>query len=434
MNKRMLMALASVFAGSLFGAPQDMRLDRVWEGRFCLDAALPFPKGVSFVPGAEYRCEIRSLPASMKIADASGKTLVRFAAPANVAVPFTMHVAITGANGPAVFVTRGGKTVLDRTETLPKGVDLRRKEYLTGARFMSEGGAGAVECRLSPGVGQADVRFVTRGREGRPYIEDGRLYFTFSARFYGSVTGVGSIDAANPEKGVRFEGVILYDYGDGLVRNDMAPHIFYDDIACEWRGWACNFSTANDSLAGRAKGGVNAVWTKESPLHGLSVMKAKSLGLSGMNEDPCGIWDADAGKWRLFLCMFKKGIRAFMMESDRWDGGYGRVTDPVEEDSTGTTISWCGGTRYCLSGSIDRAYYVYSYPDLKKLGRLQMHPSPWDLSTEGKHGRGWPSFIELPAGFPCRYLMLTMDRVNFPGMPNPNWTYGGLQIYVAKGL
>ena len=28
--------------------------------------------------------------------------------------------------------------------------------------------------------------------------------------------------------------------------------------------------------------------------------------------------------------------------------------------------------------------------------------------------------------------MLTMDRRNFPGMPDPNWTYGGIRFYVAK--
>ena len=38
----------------------------------------------------------------------------------------------------------------------------------------------------------------------------------------------------------------------------------------------------------------------------------------------------------------------------------------------------------------------------------------------------------MPTGFPFRYVMLTMDRQNFPGMPNPNWTYGGMYFYVAN--
>ena len=99
----------------------------------------------------------------------------------------------------------------------------------------SDSGGGAVASSLSAGVGQADVRFVTRGREGCPYFEDGRLFFTFSAR-HGSACVVGSLDPARPEDGWRFEGSILFDYGDGLLRNDLAPHIFFDDETNEWRG------------------------------------------------------------------------------------------------------------------------------------------------------------------------------------------------------
>ena len=31
-----------------------------------------------------------------------------------------------------------------------------------------------------------------------------------------------------------------------------------------------------------------------------------------------------------------------------------------------------------------------------------------------------------------RRFMLTMDRQNFPGMPKPNWTYGGMYLYGAN--
>ena len=420
------------FAAEAATAPQDLRFERVWEGRNILDASLPFPEGVTFVPGAEYRADVRSLPAAMKIADASGAALATFAAPTNIAPPYTMHLAVTGIQTPAVFVTKGGKTSLSGLARLPGGFDPRRSGHLRTLSVVPDGGMGAVSGRLSAGVGQADVRFVTRGREGRPYVENGRMYFTFSARFFCSVTGVGSLDPAHPERGVRFEGTILYDYGDGLLRNDLAPHLFYDSEAGEWRGWACNFSTAGDNLGGRARGGINAVWSRESPLHGLTVMKARSLGLSGMHEDPCGVWDASAKKWRMFLCTFGKGgIRAQMLESDKWNGGYAEITKRVAEDSTGTTIAWLSGTRYCLSGSSDRAYYVYSYPSLARLGRLDMAPAPWGDAKGRPHGRGWPAFAELPDGFPYRCILLTMDRVNFPGMPSPNWTYGGLQLYVA---
>ena len=44
------------------------------------------------------------------------------------------------------------------------------------------------------------------------------------------------------------------------------------------------------------------------------------------------------------------------------------------------------------------------------------------------------AFAEMPSGYPYRYIMLTMDRQNFPGMPNPNWTYGGMYFYGANVL
>lgn len=427
-----IVAICVAFTSMAAEMPQTLRFKRVWEGRNVFDADIPFPDGVTFVPGAEYRGEVSSLPAAMRIIDESGAVMATFAAPTNVAPPYTMHFAITGIQAPSVFVTKNGKTsFIGRMKFLDE-FDPRRSEYLRKLSVVPDGGMGAVSPRLSAGVGQADVRFVTHGREGRPYIKDGRMYFTFSARFFSSVTGVGSLDAAHPERGVRFEGVILYDYGDGLLRNDQAPHLFYDDETGEWRGWVCNFSTGTAALSKRADGGVNAVWSRKSPLHGLSVMKAKPLGLSGMNEDPCGVWDASAKKWRMFLCSFGEGdIRAQMLESDRWDGGYAKITERVAENSTGTTITWLGSRRYCLSGSSDRAYYVYSYPDLKKLGSLDMTPTPWGEAKGGPHGRGWPALAELPGGSPHKCILLTMDRVNFPGMPSPNWTYGALQIYIA---
>jgi hypothetical protein len=37
----------------------------------------------------------------------------------------------------------------------------------------------------------------------------------------------------------------------------------------------------------------------------------------------------------------------------------------------------------------------------------------------------------LPEGYPARYIALMMDRINFPGMPKQNWTYGAMYLYHA---
>ena len=85
-----------------------------------------------------------------------------------------------------------------------------------------------------------------------------------------------------------------------------------------------------------------------------------------------------------------------------------------------------------LSGSAEREYYVYSYPMLEKKGVIKMSPTPWGESKGWPHGRGWPALAEMPEGCPYRYLMLTMDRINYPGIPDPNWTYGAIFIYGAN--
>ena len=419
--------------------PMDLSFKQIWKRRFVFDAEIPFPKDVSFLPCGHYAADVTSLPAEMQLVAKNGDVKMSVEAPSDVTPPYTFHVAFCGKSRCGVYVTKDGVTKLSKLAPLPDGFDPRDKMWTTELSMRGHGGMGDVKKTLTAGMGQADVRFVTRGRQNALYWEDGRLFFTFSVRIFGGFQGVASFDPAKMD--VRLEGTILFDYGDGKLRNDVASHLFFDEEAGEWRAFVSNFSTGGDGLNGRAEGGLNAAWCKENPLHGLSVMKAKSLGLKGlMHEDPSGIWDPEAKKWRLFLCTFVKGIKAQMLESDHWDGPYEPLTEIVPEDSTGTTIQWMNGVRYCFSGSAEHALYVYSYPMLQKLGKLKLDVEPWGdtpLDTpwgvmKTTNSRVWPCFAELPDGYPYKYILLTMDRINIPGMPNPNWTYGGLYIYGAN--
>jgi hypothetical protein len=419
--------------------PMDLSFKQIWKRRFVFDAEIPFPKDVSFLPCGHYAADVTSLPAEMQLVAKNGDVKMSVEAPSDVTPPYTFHVAFCGKSRCGVYVTKDGVTKLSKLAPLPDGFDPRDKMWTTELSMRGHGGMGDVKKTLTAGMGQADVRFVTRGRQNALYWEDGRLFFTFSVRIFGGFQGVASFDPAKMD--VRLEGTILFDYGDGKLRNDVASHLFFDEEAGEWRAFVSNFSTGGDGLNGRAEGGLNAAWCKENPLHGLSVMKAKSLGLKGlMHEDPSGIWDPEAKKWRLFLCTFVKGIKAQMLESDHWDGPYEPLTEIVPEDSTGTTIQWMNGIRYCFSGSAEHALYVYSYPMLQKLGKLKLDVEPWGdtpLDTpwgvmKTTNSRVWPCFAELPDGYPYKYILLTMDRINIPGMPNPNWTYGGLYIYGAN--
>lgn len=450
-----------LFSGCLLAAlavaagvdPCGLSFSRLASRRFMLDNELPlceyvpktavaagvqYPKltnGLTVVggywPAAHYCVRVESLPAEIAFATASGEVPLRFPARGAdlPAPPFDFSVLMTCGHRPALFATKDGSTRLLEIGTIPANVNPRLQANMQRWKFCFGGGVSAARATLSAGIGQADVRFVTKGRDNDLYWEGGRLFFTFSARAFGAYQAVASFDPSLFD--VRLEGVVLFDYGDGELRNDLACHLFYDDVEGFWKGYASNFSTGTDALGKRAEGGLNAVWCTRSPLHGLSVMRAKSLGMKGMNEDPCATWDEDAKRWSLLVSEFTpKGIRAALYQSRAWDGPFVNVAAPVAQDSTGTTITRIGGIRYCLAGSADRACYIYSYPALKMRGRLHFDFPPWDDTC--RNGRVWPCLAELPEGYPFRYVMLTMDRANFPGMPTPSWTYGGLVFYGAN--
>ena len=343
--------------------------------------------------------------------------------------PFRLSLTAAG-NAFSVLVAKDGRTAYQAKGVKTVAHDWRAKTTFGAAKFFVDTSAGRVaraSSALSAGFGQADVRFVTTGRDKRLYFEGGRVFFTFSSRGPEAL-GVASFDPSRFD--VRLEGTVLFDAGDGLLRGDAPADLFYDEEAREWRAWVCNFSTAGtvNGVGGREKGGVNCAWSKLSPLHGLTVMRERNMGLDGMNEDPTGFFDASVGKWRVFLSEFTpKGIRGSLWESDAWDGPFSRVTPPTEEDSTGQCLVELGGRRWAIAGSADQACHVYEYPSLKLHGDIRFDQPPWD--AECPNGRVWGTLAVLPDGYAYKYLFLTMDRANFPGIPTPNWTYGALYLY-----
>lgn len=284
---------------------------------------------------------------------------------------------------------------------------------------------------LSSGIGQADMRLVTY-EDLSPYWQDDRLWFTFSCRGIGinqSAQGVMSLDPSVFDP--RLEGMIVYDHGDGLLRNDYSTHLFFDREAGMWRAWACDFggTAYTDERSGT---GLLTAESKHSPLKGYSVMKAhrvESDHIPGHNEDPCIFYDRKAGKWRLLTSVFlDDSIVSGMFESDDWDGPFSGIAGPIELNSTGTTIQKVGDSLYCFMGGADGNLRVHSYPDLELLGELHLDLQPhWPDPA----GRVWANIVPLPEGYPYRYVLMTMDRPNFPGITSRNWSYGACYYYGA---
>ena len=284
---------------------------------------------------------------------------------------------------------------------------------------------------LSSGIGQADIRLISH-EDLSPYIEDGRLWFTFSCRGLDtpqSTQGVLSLDPSVFD--IKFEGMIVFDHGDGLLRNDYASHLFYDRKAQEWRAYVCDFG-GSAYKEGRTNPGLITASSSKDPRKGYSVMKAALIDpsfIDGHNEDPCIFYDENVKKWRLLTSAFIQGnITSRTFESDEWNGKFTIVAPPITSNSTGTSIQRIGNKHYALMGGHGNLR-IHSYPDLEELGELKLNLQPhWPKPA----GRIWASVVPLPKGYPYRYVLLTMDRPNFPGINAANWSYGALYLYGAN--
>ncbi len=354
------------------------------------------------------------------------------ALPCNLPLRLRVQMLAVGAN---FYVESFERSTLIGRMDFVKHFDLRRKDLMGRFEFClySELQAGAIveideaTAALSPGMGQSDIRVVTY-EDGSPLFKDNRLWILMSVRGGGLPHPMQGVFSLNPSVfDIHFEGIVLYDRGDGLLRNDLASNIFYDRNHQEWRGFTTGFSAYGDPEK-KEKKQIWAVQSSRNPLQGLTVMKAKSIGLIADYEDPQAIYDSEAGKWRMLLCENHGGYKAVVRESDRWDGPYELIAGPVDENSTGTQIQKIGHKQYALFGSADRKVYIKTYPDLQPVGELRIHRPPW---SEESGTRIWPNVIPLPEGYPVPYIALMMDRLNFPGMEGSNWTYGAIYLYHA---
>ncbi len=350
----------------------------------------------------------------------------------NDPIRLRVQMLAVGAN---FYVESDERSTLIGRMDFVKYYDLRRKDLMSRFEYCLHTSlqAGATvhisesTSSLSPGIGQSDIRVVTY-EDGSPLFKNERLWILMSVRGGGLPHPMQGVFSLNPSVfDIRFEGIILYDRGDGMWRNDLASNIFYDRNHKEWRGFTTGFSSYGDPEK-KEKKQIWAVQSSHEPLQGLSIMKAKSINLIADYEDPQCIYDSEAGKWRMLLCENHGGYKAVIRESSQWDGPYDIIAGPVEVNSTGTQIQKIGQKNYALFGSSERKVYIYTYPDLKPAGTLRIFRPPWN---EKSGTRIWPNVIPLPEGYPAPYMALMMDRLNFPGMQGSNWTYGAMYLYHA---
>jgi hypothetical protein len=261
--------------------------------------------------------------------------------------------------------------------------------------------------------------------DGSLLLDQGRLWYTLSIRGRALPHHIQGVFSMSPSVfDIRLEGIIVFDRNDGLLRNEISSHVFYDRPNKVWRGLTTGF-TAYANIKNEKKQ-ILAIESGQDPRFGFSVMTAKPMGIVGDIEDSHILFDTNAKKWRVLTCENHQGYKAVLLESDHWDQGYTRIAGPVTENSTGTSIQMLGGTRYCFSGSSARDIFIYSYPELNRVGTLKMDLPPWN-DTSGT--RVWPNVVSVPHGVGTKYIALMMDRYNYPGLTGPHWSYGALYLY-----
>ena len=95
---------------------------------------------------------------------------------------------------------------------------------------------------LSTGIGLADIRAITY-ENGDPMLDQGRLWYTMSIRGRALPHHIQGVFSMNPSVfDLNLEGIILFDRNDGLLRNEIASHLFYDRKNKIWRGLTTGFS------------------------------------------------------------------------------------------------------------------------------------------------------------------------------------------------
>ena len=95
---------------------------------------------------------------------------------------------------------------------------------------------------MTTGIGQADIRAITY-KDGSPLLDQGRLWYTISIRGRALPHHLQGVFSMNPSVfDIRLEGIIVFDRDDGILRNEISSHIFYDREKQVWQGLTTGFS------------------------------------------------------------------------------------------------------------------------------------------------------------------------------------------------
>ena len=339
-----------------------------------------------------------------------------------VAAPNTLRIHLTGKFLNVLLVKNGDWTILGSFD-VSEHFELRDKSVLASFSFLvgAKLGSGDIvtitkaEQYLTTGTAQADPR-ILHYEDGAPMIEGNMIWVAMTTRGYGTqlYQGIYSYDLVSKEWQVT--GTLVFNKGDGLIRQWAASDVFFDRKSESWKVFTVSHRDDHMLYAGETKKDLRFGLTEIAS----AKVKYESVG---NEEDPSVIWDAEVGKWRMVMCKAKKGYQTILMEADEWDGEW-RQTEVYEPtSSTGVLIQKIGGKRYVFigRGKSPCPLEVLTYPGLKKVGELNLSEHPVGKNI-------WPAIFPVSKKSGTAYYLLTFDRDAWTGQR----TYGNIHWYEAE--
>ncbi|HLM41263.1 MAG TPA: hypothetical protein VK434_16935 [Microvirga sp.] len=302
------------------------------------------------------------------------------------------------------LVARGADWVPVAQHRITDLLDLRSPAVLRQYRYgFGAGGAGATVTIADVRAGyfgQAGIRdlHVISHSDGRPYVRNGKLYFTATQAglsfFQAAHWGVWTLDLDEPRQ-VEPVAALFFERG-GLVLGDHAGQI----VADEHDG---GFHVAVSSWGDFAFKGVHVRYcrTFKNILSGVHVLETARLSL----PTDVSAWDPSmvriGGRWYVGFVEspYQDPTRGFnfhpaLARSDR-GGSLNRLSkvgaDLSRNQTEGTILQKVGGRWYLLaSDGVDRQYRVYDL-SMKLLGFLKApygsnlpHPQVIPISSRGQ--------------------------------------------------
>lgn len=339
-----------------------------------------------------------------------------------VATPNTLRVHLAGKYLNVLIVKNEEWKVLGSFDA-SEHFELRDKailetfSLLVGARLGSGESISIskVEQYLTTGTAQADPK-VLHYENGAPIIEGNKIWVAMTTRAYDTQLYQGIYRYDLETKEWLITGTMVFNKGDGLIRQWSASDVFFDRNDDTWKIFTVSHRDDHMLYSGES------IIDPRFGLVEISCSKVKYASV-GNEEDPSVIYDSEAGKWRMAVCKAKKGYQTILMEADTWNGNWSQIGVYTPTSSTGVLIQIIGGQRYVFIGRGDTPcpMEVLSYPGMEKIGELNLSEHPVGKNV-------WPAIIPVTSETGTAYYLLTFDRDAWTG---PR-TYGNIHWYIAE--